>query len=428
MTSSPPHIDTSSTPASAVTRWRLGASRLWRFLRLSVAKAHADHLDQQSAALSFTTIVSLIPLLASFSFLGARWFNQQHDSTITLLAQLLPFSEELILEQLRSFLAQAQTIRGLGFVLFLLAALSVFTRIERTINRIWNIPDERPFQRRLLSFTLIIFWGPMVIGATYYALFHLRRQMIVPTFTESFTASLLLFVVTLLGLSMLYWQVPYTTVRFSSALTGGILASLLLEGVRQGFGLYVEQARNISLIYGSFGLALLFMISIQLTWWIILLGSEAAYCMQNFDYLGHSKRPAAPAEGSWLALLAMVLLTDRFRKGHPVTPHEFLADALQIDNAPLRQALGPLLEHQLLGEISGDRGGYLLGRDPHEIAVDEIFDLYEPIQGRLMAMLPEHLTPPLEEFRRRLVRARSQKTRQPSLAALVATNKPMSKV
>lgn len=422
MPPSPPH--NAATPAPS---WRHAVLRLGRFLRLSVAKAHADQLDQQSAALSFTTIVSLIPLLASFSFLGARWFDQQQDSTIALLAQLLPFSEAIIFEQLSSFLEQAQSIRGLGLALFLLAVLSVFRRIERTINRIWNIPNERPIQRRLLSFTLIIFWGPMVIGAAYYLLFNLRRQMITPTITESFTTSLALFAVTLLGLTMLYWHVPYTTVRFTSALTGGILASLLLEGVRRSFGLYVDHASNISVIYGSFGLALLFMLSIQLTWWIILLGSEAAYCMQNFDYIGRDKRPAAPAEGSWLAFLAMVLLTDRFRNGHPVTPHEFVADALQIDSVPLRQALQPLLDHKLLDEIGGDLGGYLLGRDPHEMTVNEIFDLYEPVQERLMAQLPEHLLPPLEEFRGRLVRARSQKARQPTLAALVATVKPSSK-
>ena len=399
------------------------ALRLWRFLRLSVAKARADHLDQQAAALSFTTIVSLIPLLASFSFLGAHWFDQQQDPMVRLLNQLLPFSREIISSQLKTFLEQAQAIRGPGFALFLLAALSVFTSIEHTINTIWNIPNERPFRRRLLSFTLIIFWGPVVIGATYYLLFQLRQQTAFPTFSESLSAALLPFLVTLLGLTMLYWQVPFTTVRFTSALSGGLIATLLLEGLRHGFGLFVEHARNISLIYGSFGFALLFMISIQLTWWIILLGSEAAYCMQNADYLGHSKRPAAPAEGSWLALLAMALLTDRFRQGHPVTPHELLADVLQIDNVPLRQALEPLLASDLLGEISGEDGGYLLGRDPHEIQVSEIFDRYEPTQQELLARLPEHMIPTLQELRQRLERARSQKTRQPSLAALVSPAK-----
>lgn len=420
---------TDNAPSASIVKRSIRgvlASRPWRFLHYSIAKARADHLDQQSAALSFTTIVSLIPLLASFSFLGARWFDQQQDSTIQLLTQLLPFSEETISAQLQTFLDQAQAIRGLGFALFLLAALSVFTRIEHTVNTIWNIPTERPLRRRLLSFTLIIFWGPVVIGATYYLLFQLRQQTVFPTFGEAVSAALLPFIVTLLGLTMLYWHVPYTTVQLKSALSGGLIAALCLELLRTGFGFFVEHASGISLIYGSFGLALLFMISIQLTWWIILLGSEAAYCMQNFSYLVHKKRPAAPAEGSWLALLAMALLTDRFRHGHPVTPHEFLADMLQVDNVPLRQALEPLLESQLLGVIEGDDSGYMLGRDPHEIQVSEIFDQYEPIQQHLLSRLPEHLVPSLQELRQRLERARSQKTRQPTLAALVSSAKPAS--
>lgn len=408
--------DSSSDPSPSSPIQSMG--RLWHFLRLSVAKARADNLDQQAAALSFTTLVSLIPLLASFSVFGARWFDQQQGHFIEQLAQLLPYSEEAIIGQLQVFLNEAQTIRGVGLVLFLVAALSVFTRIERTINRIWNIPGQRPFRRRLLSFTLVIFWGPIVIGATYYVLFSLRRQMTVPAFTESLSANLLPFIITLLGLTMLYWQVPYTTVRFRSALAGGTLAALLLELIRRGFHLYVDQAQSISLIYGSFGFALLFMISIQLTWWVILLGNEAAYCMQNFDFLTRAKRPAAPAEGSWLALLAMVLLTDRFRRGHPVTPHELLADALQIDSKPLRQALDPLVEEGLLSEITGDSEGYLLGRDPHTIQASDVFTLYEPLQEHLARLLPERLSPALLELRSQRLAGSGGSSESPSLADL----------
>lgn len=395
-----------------------------RFLGLSIRKAHEDNLVQQSAALAFTTIISLIPLLAAISFLGAQWFNEQTPQTIALLSTLLPYSEETIVTQLEAFLEQAKAIRGFGFAAFVLTALGVFTTIEKTINRIWNVPQSRPLKSRLLSFTLLLFWGPLVIGTTYSLLFYLRQQPALQSFSDSLPAELLPSLVTCLGLTMLYWQVPYTEVRFRSAFAGGVLATLLLEVLRQGFGLYVEHVRTLSLVYGSFGLALLFMLSIQLTWWTVLLGSEAAYCLQHAESMTRSRRRIAPAEGSWIALTALALLTRRFRRGAPLTPPEILAEHLRIDTRELEATLAPLFDHGLLQRAHGETEGYLLSHDPHTLRAAQIFEIYETLHWNLLAPLPEDLSDPLERLRALLTEARDTSLETLTLAQLIEASEP----
>ncbi len=397
--------------AARPASWLVVPRELYRFLALSVRKAHADDLMQKSAALAFTTLLALIPLLATFSYLGARWFNRQQELTLEVLGKLLPYSEDVLLAQLRDFIKEAGTIRGVGFVVLLLTALAAFTTIEKTITRIWNVPHRRPFRSRFPSFTMVVFWGgPLVIGATYWSLFSLPEHPALQRGPLALVSGLIPFIMTLLGLTMLYWLAPYTTVRFRSALAGGFTASFLLEALRQGFGLYVDQARNISIIYGSFGFALLFMISIQAAWWIVLLGCEAAYCIQNYAFMSRERRDTAPAEGSWLGLAALVFMTHRFLGGEPITRHEVLSERFRIDAEELRRALAPLLRGGVLRETGGDDEGYLLAGDPHALALERVFELYEGLQWQLLEPLPETLAGRLEELRAGLARARQRKT------------------
>ncbi len=386
------------------------AKKTYRFLALAVAKARADNLMQQAASLAFITIVSLVPLLAALSFLGAQWFDKEQERTVELLSQILPYSEEKVLTTLQGFLEQALAIRGVGFAAFIVASLAVFTNIDVTINRIWNVSRQRPFRSRLLSFTLVLFWGPLVIGSTYSLLFYLRSRPAMNDLADSLPAQLIPFVVTLLGLTMLYWLVPYTSVRFSSAFAGGLTAALLLEGLRQGFGIYVDQVPNFTFVYGGFGLLLFFMLSIQLAWLIVLLGSEAAYSLQNAAYMSSRKRPAAPLEGSWVALAALILITDRFRDGKPISPHELLADRLQLETDDLAQILTPLMDAGILCDSSGDTDGYLLASDPHELEIAKVFELYEPSHWDILQPLSPTLADGLESLRTRLAAERSRQT------------------
>lgn len=382
------------------------------FLALAIGKAREDELTERASALAFITIVSLIPLLAVFSHFGA-------GQIVNLLNSVLPYSEDAIFTAVDGFLKKAEGIGLFGFCVFLATSLAAFTTIEQTVNRIWNVAARRSFRSRLLSFTLVIFWGPLLIAASYSLIFYLRDRE--PFFVLRWEAPLRLFpsLVTLVGLTMLYWLVPYTAVRFRSAVAGGAVATLLLEALRSGFGYYVEVARGISVIYGGFGLALFFMISIQLTWWIVLLGSEVAYALQHYRLLTAPRLPVTPFDGSWIGLAALAVIADGFRHGEPITGHERLAERLQMPSVGLRSSLQPLLEAGVLRETGGDDEGYLLAADPYELRVDTVFDLYEQRHRAMLEPLPRSIAATLDELRTVLAASRSQRTGGLTLADVV---------
>ncbi len=258
-----------------------------------------------------------------------------------------------------------------------------------------------------------------MIGAAYSSLFYLRQKWPLETLGHALLLELMPFFFTVLGLTMLYWLVPATEVKFRSAFWGGFSASLLLEGLRRSFGLYVEQVPAISIVYGSFGLVLLFMISIQFSWWVVLLGSEIAYAIQHYRLLSQERYHAAHLEGSWLGLAALIVIADRFRKGQPITPHDLLAERMRLQPEALRRVIEPLLTEAILRETEGQEAGYLLSCDPHDLSVARIFALYDGLQEKILSTLANELAADLEKLRQRLTAERRHVTAKTTLAELL---------
>ncbi|HEV8578649.1 MAG TPA: YhjD/YihY/BrkB family envelope integrity protein [Thermoanaerobaculia bacterium] len=371
--------------------------KLARFFHLTFRQSYEDSILLTASALAFVTVLSLIPLLTAFSFVGARVFSQYPQRSLEVFVQILPYSDKSVVDKIAEFLDQAETIHGFGVVVFFVTTLLLFATVEESLNKIWNVSRRRPFRVRLLSFVLLLFWGPMLIGATFSSLILLRQS---PAFRRLFEESVLLtvlpFVATVVGLTMLYWVVPYTAVRLKNALAGGLLAGILLEMLRQGFGSYVELFRNVSVVYGSYAFALLFMISIELTWTIILFGGEAAYTAQHFALLARGLHRHPPVQASWVGLAALSLIARRFTRGEPELSREELADRLSLTTGEVERILHPLVTQGLL-KMHGDHG-YGLAADPRELEVEKILAAYDHRAKRGAELVGGEIAARLEEL------------------------------
>ncbi len=380
-------------------------------VRQAWAKAQSDDLVQRSAALAFLTMVSLVPLLAALSYLGARAFSGAQDQLVAFLWSVLPYSEAAVQRQLSGFLEQAKSIRGFGFLGFLVTSLFAFIAVERTINRVWNVNQQRPFSVRLRSFTLVLFWGPLMIGAAYSSLFLLGRH--------PFLRPLVPFTISMVGLTVLYWLVPFTKVHLRNAAIGGLTAAVLLEMLRQGFGFYIGWFQRLSIIYGSFGLALLFMASIQLVWLIVLLGSEVAYCVQHRALFLHPRASTARVDASWLGLVALVAIVDHFRVGSPIMPRSQLCAVLRMEASEVDAVVEPLLVAGRLAP-SSDGEGFLLACDPYQLPVAEVLGDYDKVPGLNLDRLSPDLVERLTTLRSALGAVRTAHLGPQTVAEIVA--------
>lgn len=403
----------------ALEPWFESAARLGRFFLLTFRRTHADGLLLTSLALAYVTILSMIPLLAAFSFVGARVFTAHQERSLELFVQILPYHEATVTEQLETFLAQTRELEGWSILAFFATVLFAFGTVEETINRIWLVVQRRPFRVRFLSFTLLVFWGPVLIGASYSAFLILRRRFGPELLESSITLNLLPFLGTLVGLTMLYWLVPYTAVSFRAALAGGLAAAILLELLRLSFGLYVGLLTNPAQIYGRFAFALFFAISIQITWAIVLYGSELAYCAQHFRAMSHGLAGERRHQGRWLALAAVLALAERLDRGSPVTRQDELADRLVVPPDQLDPILEPLVEAGIFELTEGRERGYLLARPPHRIPVEQVLAAYDADYRRLFEPLGERLGASLRSLADRVAAAREQTLGELTLADLV---------
>ncbi|HSL81633.1 MAG TPA: YhjD/YihY/BrkB family envelope integrity protein [Thermoanaerobaculia bacterium] len=400
--------------------WLASAGRLGRFFLLTLGRAHRDGVILTSAALAYVTILSMIPLLAAFSFVGARVFTAYQERSLEFFVQVLPYHEATVTDQLEQFLGQARELEGWSILVFFGTALFAFGTVEETINRIWAVSRRRPFRVRFLSFTLLVFWGPVLIGASYSAFLILRQRFGREILESSVTLNLLPLLGTLVGLSMLYWLVPYTAVSFRNALAGGLGAAILLELLRLSFGLYVGLLVNPTAVYGRFAFALFFAASIQASWAIVLYGSELAYCAQHYGALARGIGATRRHQDRWLGLAAALALAESFDRGRPRTEENDLADRLLVPTDSLEPILEPLVEAGILEPTEGREREYLLGRPPHKLRVESVLAAYDAGAGRLFEPLRPGLRAELGRLAERVAEARREGLAELTLADLVA--------
>jgi membrane protein len=394
--------------------------RLARYVLITLRQATEDSIWLIASALALVTLLSLIPLLAAFSFIGARVFSQYQQRSLEVFVQILPYSEKTLVDTLSEILGQAGGIHGIGVVFFFTSSLFLFYTVEETLNRIWNVSRRRPLRARFFSFALFFFWGPILVGATFTSLLLLRQSPALRRLAdESFLLTLAPFLATVIGLTVLYWAVPYAPVRLRNALAGGLLASILLEVLRQSFRFYVEVASSVNAVYGGFAFAVLFIISLDLTWAIVLLGCEAAYTAQHFRVLSRGLHRNPPVQAAWVALAALALIARRIARGEPPLSREELADRMTLPEGELERILHPLLGQELLRPAGGR--GYLLAVDPQSLLVEQVFAAYDHRARRGVELVGGEITGRLEELVGEVSACRAERLDHRTLADLAAS-------
>ena len=122
--------------------------QLGRFFTLTIRQGYEDSIFLTASALAFVTILSVVPLLAALSFVGARVFSQYPEKSLEVFIQVLPYAEKSLTDKLREFLDQAETMHGFGLAALFATTLFAFATIEETFNKIWNVSRRRPLDRK----------------------------------------------------------------------------------------------------------------------------------------------------------------------------------------------------------------------------------------------------------------------------------------
>jgi membrane protein len=313
-----------------------------------------DRCHRVAGELSYTTLLSLVPLLAvGLAMLTAFpvFAGMREQIQDFVFANFVPAAGDVVQKQFTSFLDNAGKLTIFGIIALGVTALLLLNTIEAAFNAIWREKRARPIIIRFLTYWAILTLGPLLIGSSIALssyIFTLTRLVGIEAFTGPLggLVRLLPFALLVLGLMALYVIMPARPARWRPALAGAVVAALLFEVLKRLFALYVAEFPSYEALYGALAALPLFLVWMYLAWGVVLFGAEVAASIPEWRAL-RRQRPAppelsAPARLS-LALDALGLLRRAIRDGRRRGGGKLSDAALARDTAVDVDALAPLL-------------------------------------------------------------------------------------
>jgi membrane protein len=371
-------------------RARAAVVEFFLFLREVVREFWAVEATARAASLAYTTLLSLIPLLVAFSFYIKNYFDNlfpgfkaQVDS---VLNAVLPYQSPQITYHLTRFAENAGTASTLGAIIFMFIAFRLFLAVEGAVNQMWKVRSARGYRQKIIAFTMLFFWGPLLMGLSFTTTQMLQRNRYLSIlFRGDFIFLVAPIVVLFVGFTMLFWLVPSARVRVTSAMLGALVTTVLFSLVRYGFGVYADylMSGRLNIIYGTVGLAIIFLIALEVMWIVVLLGVEVSYVWQNlYGVLRASQQQVEdqPQFDLYFALRALIEIARRFdRREEPPSTYR-LAEQFGTTDPQMLRILRKLEDARLIATTGGEWIGYVPACDPDRISVEEVVAQMEGVQ------------------------------------------------
>jgi len=346
-------------------KWKALAIRQLRVIVLAFRGFAEDKLDLRASALTFYSILSVVPIVA-MAFGVAKGFGLQ--STFEQAIKRRFYGQEEVLEWVikfaNSFLENTKggLIAGIGLVILFFAVMKMLSNIESSFNAIWQIRTPRTWFRKFADYFSLMFIGPVLLIMSSSATVFITTQVtkivqeisLLGFFSPIifFLIKLIPYVLIWLLLTLLYMIMPNTKVSFRSGLLAGIIAGTLFVLLQWGYVKFQVGVSRYNAIYGSFAALPLFVMWLQISWLIVLFGSEISFANQNVEKYEYESDALnlSPFNKRILILLVMHRIVKNFQIGkHPYTAKE-LSLHLEIPIRLVREALYLLKESRLIVE------------------------------------------------------------------------------
>ncbi|NDV20190.1 YihY family inner membrane protein [Pseudodesulfovibrio sp. JC047] len=340
-----------------------GASRLAYLIGFGFIK---DQMVIRAAALTFTTILSIVPFLA-VAFSISKGFGLQNTDFIRTLILKMTTGRVEVADKIIEYIdrTNVQALGWVGVATLLFTVFSLIGTTEKAFNTIWNVTKGRSAWRKVADFFPVILICPLVLIVASSFNVSLQQQQMVTGFLSVETIGLLEtaflkvtpYILISLAFMFMYAFIPYTRVNIVAALMGGVVGGVLWQMAQWLYINWQIGAAKYNAIYGSFAQLPLLLIWIYISWLIVLLGAEVSYSWQNINsfvkqrYFGE----ATPYERQKIAVLMMVVLAQRFHAGKPLPSVEEISDGLMAPSA-LVSDLFTLLQkagYTVLADVKG---------------------------------------------------------------------------
>ncbi len=400
--------------------------RLVRTVILSVQGFARHHGTLRASALTFFTLLSLVPV-AAMAFGIAKGFGFERRLQRELLDQFSAHQE--VVQQVIGFAqnmldnTKGGMIAGIGVVVLFWAVIKVLSHIENAFNHIWGV-RSRTFIRKLSDYLTIMLICPVLVILSGSVTVFITSQ--VSAISDKFGLLQMVGPAIFIGLKLLpyaliwvlftlvYIIMPNTRVRFDGALLAGVIAGTAYQAVQAAYIHFQIFVAKYNAIYGSFAALPLFLMWLQISWIIVLIGAEISHAYQNSDRVDETAggREMSIFRTRLMALTICRHVVGLFRQGRPAQTATQIADELALSPALVDNLSDLLVKGNILVKIDSDSDdGKALqpARDIGSLTVNTVVAALEDVgkNGRPLTYLPDAqtLSETLKEFRSELDRS-----------------------
>lgn len=358
-------------------------------LVISVHRFIKDACTVSASALTFYSILSFVPIVALA--LGiARGFGAAKIIEAQLRQQA--FADPKIIDFVVQFANQALEntksgiIAGLGIVILLWSVIKVLGNTELAMNRIWGVGKGRSFTKKFTDYLSIMFIAPILVilisSANVFLTSNLQNIVMEEGFLRyagSVIITLLNFVPFILVWVLfifLYMFMPTVRVKFKYAVVAGIVAGSVYQIVQWFYLRFQIGVSSYNAIYGSLAALPLLLVWLQLSWCIVLWGTELSFILKNRHFMFRS---VMDRENRWvdnvdLAVKILRYITSEYIQGHGGVELGAIGKSLKMSAGKIGVVLHELVEKRILAEVKNDKDDifYLPLIDLHQLSLADV--------------------------------------------------------
>ena len=251
----------------------------------------------------------------------------------------------------------------MGFIILVWSVMSLLDQIESSFNHIWQIQISRPWLRKFTDYLAIMLIAPIVLIVSSSITVFVTTELYANTESMDFIKPIVGFliklapyVLTWIGLTILFIIMPNTKVKFKPALVSAVITGTILQVLQW---LYIDLQFGISklsAIYGSFAAIPLFIVWVQSSWIILLLGAELAFANQNVTRyeIEYESLNVSQHQKKALTMIIMKMIVKNFTTGEKAVTSEGLSKSLKIPVRLVRDILQDLIDSRLVSMIHED--------------------------------------------------------------------------
>jgi membrane protein len=254
------------------------------------------------------------------------------------------------------------------------------------------VRETRSLQRRFSDYLSVVIVGPILLIAATSMTSSLQSQWMLQWLIQNtYLGEAILMLFRLLpylsvwiAMVFLYIFIPNTRVRFSSAVTGGVIAGTAWQMAQWGYFHFQVGVANYNAIYGTLAALPVFLVWIYTSWLIVLFGLEIVFAHQHRDHGfsgGSTFRLTATAHEE-LAIALLIQVNLFFQEGRVPPSAQLLADEMNVPLIPLEAVFDEMQQLGYLVMTSGNESGWLPARDPSEVLVSDILEAVRGVSVR----------------------------------------------